>query len=976
MKIISFLQRQGIGRLVLPLLMLLLPGGMWAANDSIYIGGRVLESLGKTDLTDAVVMMLDSAGNATDTCRCNRSYRIVNGERVARAFYSFLVPKCDSVYVLEVSCPRYTTQTFNFEVKDLKKREYDRPVPTVYLQRAPRELNELTVTATKVKFYNRGDTIVYNADAFELAEGSMLDALIEQLPGVELKEGGQIYVNGELVESLLLNGREFFDDNNELMLENIGAYTVKDIEVYKGYTTDEKWKKQTYGEKHLTMDVKLKREYNTGLTANAQMGYGTDDRYMARLFGLWYNNSTRLTAIANFNNLNDTRKPGQKDTWSPDMLPSGTRKYQMGAFDYNYINSEETKRFRGDITYTGNINDSRNTTYRTNFLSSGNTYENSFSNNYNRNTRLSSYHYGQWRGKTWMPGYVFKGIYQDRNNESESLSGAFSEDRSDMTLEALKALYTESDESVLRSILNRASTRSDGRSHSTELQFFPSMTYFVPHTDDILSNEFGVRYRWRKEDIWKDYTVNYGANPVPGDRRRQYIDNSPNTLFRIDNNLEYAMRINNVSLALNYEYRFISEVKDSYQYALDRLADEGVFGQLPSGWMNTLDPQNSYTSRMIENAHVVTPRFAYYLFGDKINLIIHLAPDFTFRHSHLDYERAGRLYPIRRNFFLTSFGGWASHFEVNFGKFKTYQDRNEKRHGLSLDLMLAPKTPNLYDLTDIVDDSNPLNIYVGNPDLKVEKTYNFLLVYKLNGSDKRPVMNSLRLSGSLVKDGLTRGYIYDTATGVRTSRMYNVDGSRDFSVSDHFSIEFGRKNQFTLTTNPTFTLSRFVDMIGVDSQSPSKSRVNNRFITENLAFSWQIGRQSLQLRGEYTNRHSSSERENYLTNANHFVYGVIGNFKLPYGIGINTDFNVYSRRGYGVKELDTNDAIWNVRLTWTPPRAKQWTLMLDGFDMLHQLSNVNYAVSASGRVVSYTNALPRYVMLSFQYKLQRKPKRK
>ena len=80
----------------------------------------------------------------------------------------------------------------------------------IYLTRErSHNLNEVSVTATKVKFYNRGDTIVYNADAFQLAEGSMLDALIEQLPGVTLDDNGVIKVNGRTVESLILNGKDF-----------------------------------------------------------------------------------------------------------------------------------------------------------------------------------------------------------------------------------------------------------------------------------------------------------------------------------------------------------------------------------------------------------------------------------------------------------------------------------------------------------------------------------------------------------------------------------------------------------------------------------------------------------------------------------------------------------------------------------------------------------------------------------------------
>ena len=101
----------------------------------------------------------------------------------------------------------------------------------VKLRRKPlvreRTLGEATVTATKIKFYTKDDTLVYNADAFNLAEGSMLDALVEQLPGVELKRDGRILLNGKQVESVLLNGKDFFKGDNTVLLDNLPAYTVK-----------------------------------------------------------------------------------------------------------------------------------------------------------------------------------------------------------------------------------------------------------------------------------------------------------------------------------------------------------------------------------------------------------------------------------------------------------------------------------------------------------------------------------------------------------------------------------------------------------------------------------------------------------------------------------------------------------------------------------------------------------------------------
>lgn len=168
--------------------LLILAAGMPCAsaassNDSIYLYGRVKEALGKHDLTDAVVYMMDNQGNPTDSCQCNKGKSYINGEIIDVSSFGFTVPKRDSVYVMDVKCPKYTTKTITYELKNVGKREQWRDIPVIFLERAPRELGEVTVTATKIKFYNRGDTVVYNADAFELAEGSMLDALVSQLPG-------------------------------------------------------------------------------------------------------------------------------------------------------------------------------------------------------------------------------------------------------------------------------------------------------------------------------------------------------------------------------------------------------------------------------------------------------------------------------------------------------------------------------------------------------------------------------------------------------------------------------------------------------------------------------------------------------------------------------------------------------------------------------------------------------------------------
>jgi len=152
------------------------------------------------------------------------------------ARFSFIVKRDKSLRscIIKMVHPRYQTHYSTHSLRYVG-RSAQFKLPTIYLKRkntfTNQTLPELTVTATKVKMFYRGDTLVYNADAFNVANGSMLDALIKQLPGTELTRNGEIFVNGKKVQSLMLNGKDFFRGNNKLMLENLPYYTVKEIKV-------------------------------------------------------------------------------------------------------------------------------------------------------------------------------------------------------------------------------------------------------------------------------------------------------------------------------------------------------------------------------------------------------------------------------------------------------------------------------------------------------------------------------------------------------------------------------------------------------------------------------------------------------------------------------------------------------------------------------------------------------------------------
>ncbi|MDE6032560.1 MAG: hypothetical protein K2G15_01215, partial [Muribaculaceae bacterium] len=151
--------------------------------------------------------------------------------------YEGTVPERDK-YQVTISANGYQTEEFDVEKKSVifsgEKVSFVE-LGAIYLRRPQKEhrLNEVTVTATKVKMVMKGDTLEYDATAFQLPEGSMLDNLIRELPGAKLDDNGRITVNGQFVDQLLVNGRKFFQGDPQVALRNLPAFTVKNVQVYR-----------------------------------------------------------------------------------------------------------------------------------------------------------------------------------------------------------------------------------------------------------------------------------------------------------------------------------------------------------------------------------------------------------------------------------------------------------------------------------------------------------------------------------------------------------------------------------------------------------------------------------------------------------------------------------------------------------------------------------------------------------------------
>ena len=336
-------------------------------------------------LTNELLVGVKGVLMTTDSVVIDSVYTGWMGQIVTtRKPWFFKVKDKPATYIIQFSYDNYQTQykKINFNPRG-RMKHYD--FGTIKLKRQrEQKLGVATVTASRVKFYTKKDTLVFNADAFQMAEGSMLDALIKQLPGVELKSNGEIYVNGKYVESLLLNGEDFFKKDNTVLLENLPSYTVNQVQVYKKQGDLSRFAGKNLGfDEEYVMDIKLKKQYSIGVLANAEGAAGTKDRYIGRLFALRFTPQSRVSAFANFNNINETRKPGESGDWTPSNSLDGLQTTKTGGVDY--LVSDKRKRFKvsGDVSLTHSDADNIYSSVGEQFLTGGNTFLHRYSRSRN-----------------------------------------------------------------------------------------------------------------------------------------------------------------------------------------------------------------------------------------------------------------------------------------------------------------------------------------------------------------------------------------------------------------------------------------------------------------------------------------------------------------------------------------------------------------------------------------------------------------
>ena len=222
-------------------------------------------------------------------------------------------------------------------------------------------------------------------------------------------------------------------------------------------------------------------------------------------------------------------------------------------------------------------------------------------------------------------------------------------------------------------------------------------------------------------------------------------------------------------------------------------------------------------------------------------------------------------------------------------------------------------------------------------------------------------------------NAIAMGYTYDASTGVRTYRAANVNGNWNMLTRVDFHL---RLPHLRMENEINYNFVQNVDLVGVTNATAiARSTVRTNGINEILNLRYSIGQQQIQAKFNGNWRRMTSDRTDFTNlHVRDFTYSLSGVFNLPWQFQISTDLSLFSRRGYGSSELNTDDLVWNARLSKSFLKGNL-IVMLDGFDILGNLSSISYSINGQGRTEIRRNVLPRYALLHVQYRLNKRPKK-
>ncbi len=902
-----------------------------AHSQNFLIKGRLVNPDGE-GLPSSTVLLL----NASDSTMVNFGMSDKDGHFEIRN-----IVRDD--YLLRVSYVGYEVRKLPVKLPDGDMLD----LGVISLSERRTVLGEVTIEGERVSMTIRGDTIEYDALAFGVQPHEMVEDLLKRLPGVEVDSDGTIRAQGEQVRRVLVDGREFFGRDPQMATQNLPADAVSKIHVFDERSEQSRFTGIDDGERERTMNLELKEEHRQGMFGNTTLGLGPDDKFQGHSNINRFDGNSQYSIIGMGNNVNRqgfSMADYVNFSGGPQSLMGGGggMRQMSGGSTTIPVNFDGRPGTNGIMTsWAGGANMNRNIRKKTDLNVSYfyNQLNHDLTQNIERENFLPQGNYD-----------YFQDSYQDSDNHNHRLNmrldHKFSEKSSLLftfagTLNSTESQFSSSSKNFSAAGLQNSGEQwssSDGQNLSMQSSMLWRQRLSKPGRTISAGFDFNAGQNDRAGSLEAINSFFQEVTVVDSILQNNYLDNDSRT-FRT--NLSYTEPLGNRRF-LELNYRLTRSDSDAEQQVFDIVEGQEITNLLLTNTYNNRYIYHRGGLNVLINRDMYSLTLGAYLQASSLNGEILWPGYFTGGSaSSVDVgENYVHLLPLAR-------------FNYQFSSFRR----------LTVNFETSVQEPSVQQLQPVIDNRDPLNLYIGNPDL--DPAYRNRLTMRFNSFN--PVSSFgffVFATADYVMDAIANAVIVDenlvrTTTPVNTQSNLNLMGN----VNMNYSLS-QLKSRIMLG-------GRVTRMQSTNILNEAEQRITNNMLTGNARYSFRPddnfdANLSATMNWQITAYEFSALEQSYLNQT--YVAEVSWRFLQHYRLDTGLRYMIFQGR---TSDFDQEIPLLEVSLSRRFLKNNNGELSFSAYNLLDRELGVTQRADANFLEQQVTNSLGRYFLLSFTYSLNR-----
>jgi hypothetical protein len=824
-----------------------------------------------------------------------------------------------------------------------------------------KELFEVVVRTAKAPMSFKGDTIEYDASKFKVPPGSSVEDLLRKLPGVQIDAEGNIKAQGEEVKRVTVDGKRFFGDDPKLATKNLPAEAINKVQVFNDKSESAKLTGVEDGKREKTVNLELKEEFKKGGFGKATAGAGSDQRVMGKANYNKFDTKNQFAVVGFGNNINQTGlsnndyqdfKGSQSYNWNDNadfgFSQGGMRFFSFGGDDDNDDNLEIPQTWGPGQGFSKNYAGGMNYNYDTKKTKVSSNY---FFNQTDQTLdQLTNSQYFLPTSNYFRADSSFNRNYSQNHRMSVRL---------EKELDSLNTFVLN----VNGRVGNRTQSSVNGidfLNTSNERFRNQASSNVFDATSFILSSSAIYRHKFMKK----------GRNfAISGTYNKNNSDQNANQTAIFN---EYSV--------VGEKFPFGSNIRNLNQNVLGLSGSNEIKSSLL--FMEPLSKKVVLeTFYNFSNLGQKVDRDVFDLFADSEPRVDSLSRYFE---NNILFNRVGTALRFNAKGLNISGGIAAQQFDIR-GKFYNNQGQSEigiikntyrallpnvsvnydlkNSRYLNFDYNVGLNAPRIRDLQPFIDNSNPMFVRKGNPNLLPTTTYNSNLYYYVFN----PV-SFINLNAGVSYTRYKNQVILNQQVNNDLSTVYtpeNISGGDNFNVYTYFGFPI-KKTKVAMALNASTGISKNLMYI---NNVLNENKGENFYLGTRLDltpidwFSWFISANA----GINNASYSISTNQNQRFFNNSVQSNMV--LQLPKLIFFTTDFN-YTHFKNNKLGFNQHVPILNLSTYKVVGKNKKSEIRLSLYDAFKRNLRVNQNAFQNVISSSISQTLSRYFMVTYTYNMK------